>query len=145
MQKFPAEVFHAEAKLDGTALKPGERAGLIVFGRTFAYAAVQMKADGSGMEIIQAQGNGSEENVVWSDGLDEGELTIRVTVHPGAECRFYFASVDGPFLPCGDRKFEAEKGHWVGAKLGLFAASAEEQADRGYAEIDWFRVGRGEI
>ncbi|WP_339296439.1 glycoside hydrolase 43 family protein [Paenibacillus sp. FSL W7-1279] len=145
MQKFPAEVFHAEAKLDGTALKPGERAGLIVFGRTFAYAAIQMKADGSGMEIIQAQGNGSEENVVWSDGLDEGKVTLRVTVHPGAQCRFYFASADGPFLPCGDREFEAEKGHWVGAKVGLFAASTEEQADRGYVDIDWFRVGRGEI
>ncbi|MFD3764242.1 MULTISPECIES: glycoside hydrolase family 43 protein [Paenibacillus] len=144
MQKFPAEVFQAEARVDGTALKPGEYAGLIIFGRTFAYAAVRMKEDGSGMELLRAEGNDQAEHIVWSGGLSEGKVTLRVTVLPGAICRFEYAGADGPFVPCGDKEFEAEKGHWVGAKVGLFAASREDHLDRGYADIDWFRVGRGE-
>lgn len=145
LQKFPAEVFHAETKLDGTSLKPGERAGLIIFGRTFAYAAVRMKDDGSGMEIIQAEGNDLEENVIWSGGLNKGKLTIRVTVHPGAKFRFDYAAADGCYMPCGEKEFEAEKGHWVGAKVGLFAVCEEDHPARGYVDVDWFRVRRGEM
>ena len=111
MQKFPAEVFQAEARVDGTALKPGEYAGLIIFGRTFAYAAVRMKEDGSGMELLRAEGNDQAEHIVWSGGLSEGKVTLRVTVLPGAICRFEYAGADGPFVPCGDKEFEAEKGH----------------------------------
>ena len=109
LQKFPAEAFHAEAKLDGTSLKPGERAGLIIFGRTFAYAGVRMKTDGSGMEIIQAEGNDMEENIVWSGGWNDGKITIRVTVHPGGKCRFDYAAAEACYLPCGEKDFIAEK------------------------------------
>ncbi|MCI1777730.1 MAG: glycoside hydrolase 43 family protein [Paenibacillus lautus] len=145
LQKFPAEAFHAEAKLDGTSLKPGERAGLIIFGRTFAYAGVRMKTDGSGVEIIQAEGNDMEENIVWSGGWNDGKITIRVTVHPGGKCRFDYAAAEACYLPCGEKDFIAEKGHWVGAKVGLFAVCDEDHSDRGYVDVDWFRVGRGEM
>ncbi|EGG36056.1 glycoside hydrolase family 43 protein [Paenibacillus sp. HGF5] len=145
LQKFPAEEFQAEAKLDGTSLRPGERAGLIIFGRTFAYAGVRMKTDGSGMEIIRSEGNEMEENVVWSGGWNDGKITIRVTVHPGAKCRFDYAAADDRYMPCGEEDFVAEKGHWVGAKVGLFAVSEADHPDRGYVDIDWFRVGRAEI
>ncbi|MBD2867089.1 glycoside hydrolase family 43 protein [Paenibacillus arenilitoris] len=144
LQKFPAEVFQAEARLDGSELKPGERAGLIVFGRRFAYAAVQRKADGSGMAVIRAEGGDAEEKEVWSGAMTEGmTVTFRVSVDPDAMCRFHYAAQDGPFLPCGEMEFQAEKGHWVGAKVGLFAASPEDAADRGYADIDWFRIAGG--
>ncbi|NMO94626.1 glycosyl hydrolase 43 family protein [Paenibacillus lemnae] len=146
MQKFPAEVFQAEAKLDFMTLKPGERAGLIIFGRKFAYTAVQMKADGSGVDIIQAAGTDAEENVVWSGELAEGSVTLRVTVHAGAKCRFHYIAGNGPLLPCGNIEFQAEKGHWVGAKLGVFAAASPSNDDeRGYVDIDWFRVKKGTI
>lgn len=141
MQKFPAESFQAEALLDCTSLQAGERAGLIVFGYNYAYVALQKKEDGSGFELLRAEGNGTDETVVWTTGLTAGTVVLRVTVTGGASCRFEYSIGDGSgFAPCGETVFEASKGHWVGAKVGLFALRPQDALACGYVDSDWFRV-----
>ena len=56
-----------------------------------------------------------------------------------ALCRFSY-SLDGKvFVPLGG-PFGATPGHWVGAKLGLFALAPPGAARAGHVDSDWFRV-----
>ncbi|WP_199615804.1 glycoside hydrolase family 43 protein [Paenibacillus alkalitolerans] len=147
MQKFPAESFQAEAHLDCSSLQPGEKAGLVVFGYNYAYVALRTKEDGSGFELLRAEGNATEETVIWKADLAAQTVVLRVTVSAGASCRFEYGAEDGGgFARCGEPAFTASKGHWVGAKVGMFAARPDD-GDRqsgGYADCDWFRVTRPE-
>nr|WP_223869734.1 glycoside hydrolase 43 family protein [Paenibacillus sabuli] len=142
LQKFPAEVFCAETKLDASALRPGQRAGLIVFGYRYAYAGLRSKADGSGVELILAEGDADGERVLWSTDVPAAQATLRVEVSAGAACAFAYALEDERFLRCsGDAPpFQATEGHWVGAKLGLFAAGESPASHQGHADFAWFRV-----
>lgn len=142
LQKFPADSFQAEARLDCTALGAGERAGLIVFGYQYAYVAFRVKEDGSGMELLRAEGNAAGENVIWSTDVTASNVVLRVTVNKEAECSFEYSVNDGEFAPCGEYAFQATEGHWVGAKVGLFAARSGDGPNGGYADADWFRVTR---
>jgi hypothetical protein len=145
MQKFPAESFRVEAHLDCTSLQAGEKAGLVVFGYNYAYVALRVKEDGSGFELLRAEGNAADETVIWTSNVSAGAIALRVTVNSGANCRFEFRAGDGGvYSPCGETVFEASKGHWVGAKVGLFALRPQDAPAGGYVDSDWFRVTRTE-
>jgi hypothetical protein len=57
-----------------------------------------------------------------------------------AKCRFAY-SIDGQsFTPFGT-ELQAAVGRWVGAKVGVLAASTMAgKASAGHADFDWFRV-----
>ncbi|HZG85984.1 glycoside hydrolase 43 family protein [Paenibacillus sp.] len=142
MQKFPAESFQANVRLEVGSLEAGERAGVVVFGYSFAYAAIRRKEDGSGLELIRGEGNAKQERIVWSTDWSANEITLRVTVQVGAVCSFAYENSDGEFIACGETDFQAVEGHWVGAKIGLFAAGVDGNQG-GFADADWFRVTSG--
>ena len=49
-------------------------------------------------------------------------------------------SLDGrKFTPIGE-SFQAKKGVWIGAKVGVFSLSPNVIESKGYADFDWFRI-----
>jgi len=38
--------------------------------------------------------------------------------------------------------FAARKGKWIGAKVGIFAIRKGKTNENGYADFDWFKVGK---
>ena len=71
--------------------------------------------------------------------LSSQEVYLRVTVEPEAKCTFSY-STDGKRFRELKTVFAAKPGRWIGAKVGLFAASRQPTNDKGYADFDWFRI-----
>ena len=144
MQKFPAPAFVATAKVAFTPHPDrilGERAGLVVMGRS--YAALSIRKDADGLVLVRGtaskaeNGAAEEESVITR--LDNGELYLRVQVQDGGKCYFQY-SLDGQTYETAGESFQAVEGHWIGAKVGLFATRTTTINDAGWLDVDWFRV-----
>lgn len=142
MQKFPAPTFEATAKLDVVSLAGGELAGLAVFGYAYAYMGLRRLEAGT-LAAVFATGDKNGETKLWNKVLaaDVQTIYLRVTVEENARCSFSY-SLDGTSFHSDEvPDFTAQKGHWVGAKTGLFALSYNpESGIGGYIDADWFRV-----
>ena len=67
------------------------------------------------------------------------DIWFRVKADADGLCRFWY-SLDGKsFKPAGDT-FQAREGRWIGAKVGFFCSSFGTGKDRGWIDIDWFRI-----
>ncbi len=64
-------------------------------------------------------------------------FSVRVDKH--AVCHFSY-SLDGKKYQLLKTPFQAVEGHWIGAKVGLFATGTQKAHDSGYADFDWFRI-----
>lgn len=155
LQKFPAEKFTATAKMriSAKANSEGAISGLIVMGWDYGYVGLEKKGDI--FELVQGTctdaEQGKPQNVapladikptrVYEAGLLpnlECDVYLRVKVDSGAMCTFYY-SLDGKKYHRVGEPFKARQGKWIGAKVGLFSVVPGD-ADRGWADIDWFRV-----
>ena len=137
LQKFPALSFQAGVRLDGAGLRDGDRAGLIVFG--YSYAALVVAADGNGRAELQLiEGDTEKQGIAWRREAPDNEVSLRVQVEPGAMCTFQY-SFDGVHYESVEHPpFQATVSKWVGAKVGVFALA--ERAGGGYADFDDFTV-----
>jgi beta-xylosidase len=131
LQKFPAHAFTVETSLDFSAAQPGEEAGLVVAGESSA--ALALENTGSGKQLILRIDSAKK---ILRTGLPE-VIQLRVTVEYGGRCTFSFATVDGPIVI--DEKFEAKKGVWIGAKIGLYSVRRHDNQPAGHADFDYFR------
>jgi beta-xylosidase len=147
LQKLPAPAFTATAKLTASAAAPGETFGLVVMGLDYAYLAVRRTA--TGYELVQARAKdvdrGAREETAPPVALAASTVHLRVAVRDSARCQFSY-SLDGRRFVAIGEPFQAREGRWIGAKVGLFAltphhaARADGNAERGHADIDFFRV-----
>jgi beta-xylosidase len=141
LQKFPAPEFCVTARLEFQSQAAGEYAGLLVFG--YDYAWIGLHAGANGVDMVQAvRRQASEDGPQDLEILREdvtGPVWLRVTVQAGGRCVFAF-STDGDHFTDAGREFTATCGHWVGAKVGLFASAPGAASSRGRADFDWFRV-----
>lgn len=142
LQKFPAPAFTATTTLRFAPGRDGDTAGLMVFGYDYAWLGLARR-DGRIQLVLRtchaAQKGGQEHEL---DALDapEGDVQLRVTVAAGARCTFAFSRDGKTFTPIG-AEFQATSSHWVGAKVGVFAAAAPGgAASDGHADFDWFRM-----
>lgn len=141
LQKFPALAFHVITRLEFQPRAPGETAGLLVFG--YDYAWIGLRATDRGAAVVfahrsEAAKDGPQSEHLLIDGLT-GPVWLCVVVRAGAHCRFAF-STDGVSFTDSGHVFTATEGHWVGAKVGLFASAPAGAASRGHADFNWFRV-----
>lgn len=143
LQKFPTEAFVATTKLKFTPNPKleNEKAGLIVMG--MSYAGISLRSDKNGISVVYgicksaSQGKAESEKVIAK--LPGKEVYFRVTVSKGASCQFSYSLEGKQFIDVG-AAFQADKGQWIGAKVGLFATRTSKINDAGYADFDWFRV-----
>jgi len=131
LQKFPARSFTVETLLEFAPQQNGEAAGLIVAGESCATLVIEQKGPGNQLVL---RINGVPKFVKDNPS---NVIRLRVTVNDGGLCQFSFASSDDfTTIPCA---FSAQKGKWIGAKLGLFNLKRLEEARSGHVDFNYFR------
>ena len=141
LQKMPAREFTATTKIDASGLAVGDAAGLVVFGMDYARLTVQRTDAGLRLALVACAGamDGQRESQEADAAIDVDAVELRVAVRPGAVCQFSYSTDGEHFTPIGE-PFTAKEGRWIGAKVGLFCVGDDGPRDRGYADVDWFRV-----
>lgn len=141
LQKFPADTFTATIHLRFNPSEEGQMAGLLVMGTDYAYIAICSSADGMYIRqvICRHADRAQPEGQIEAVPAQTNQPYLRVTVDPNAGCTFSF-STDGLVYQGLGRKFIAQKGRWIGAKVGIFTLGSGRPREMGYADIDWFRM-----
>lgn len=154
LQKFPSDQFTATTRIKFTAKQNGETAGLIIMG--WDYSRLYLRRDGDTFVLEQGvckdaeQRNGERKTALATfkaehlvmPGVDDNiwkELTLRVHVDKNARCTFSYSEDGRKFKPCGEA-FYARQGKWIGAKVGLFCLTPNATGNRGWSDVDWFRL-----
>ena len=141
LQKFSAPAFTATTVLDLFAARDGDEAGLIVFG--YSYAWIGLRKSAAGLRLVQVANidanKSSAEREAASVDAPPSRVFLRVTVAADAKCRFAYSADGKSFTPLGD-ELQATVSRWVGAKVGLFAASTSGASSSGHADFDFFRL-----
>ncbi|MDL2230494.1 glycoside hydrolase 43 family protein [Alistipes sp. OttesenSCG-928-L06] len=141
MQKFPAPDFSAVTKVTFTPNVVGERAGFIVFGRSYAMLALENTKDGlvlSQVECKDADRKGKE-TVRASQPVNGNTFYLKVTVKEGNKCTFSFSENGRRYTQLGN-EFLSREGVWVGSKVGYFTTAPRGGAYGGWMDVDWFRI-----
>jgi beta-xylosidase len=131
LQKFPARNFTVETEMQLFSPQSGEVAGLIVAGEKSAMFGVHH----DGLEnwlVLRA-----DETVEKIRQVASRPIKLRATVGDGRQVTFSFTD-DGDFVAI-PQTFQATKGRWIGAKIGLNAVKPKDTAPAGYAEFNYFR------
>ena len=146
MQKFPAPAFTATTTLAFSPAHEGDTAGLIVFGYDYSWLGLRQTASGPTLVLVtclNARDRSAEADAAAialtgnSSFTPAHSVRLRVCVEPGAICHFSY-SLDGEnFIDVG-APFRASSSKWVGAKTGLFAASAASPG--GFADFSAFLI-----
>jgi beta-xylosidase len=141
LQKLPAIQCSVAARLDFNGLAPGNKAGLIMMGQNYSYLAVERT--GNGFRLIKASchnASASHPETIESEVHCHGNLIqLRIEVDGNGQCDFSHAQDDGPFVPAG-KSFQATKGLWIGAKVGLFATAPADVQSQGWSDFDYLRL-----
>lgn len=148
LQKFPGPDFTATTKIEwkvDSSNWEGKKAGLLLMGND--YGALVISRDEMGYKASQifckaAKLSRSEEVVVAEQRLPSNIAYFRIQVKgPNAQCQFSLSTDGRTFSPIGE-PFLAQPDTWIGAKVGLFCTSLYGTKRGGYADFDWFRVGK---
>ncbi|MEK5165192.1 glycoside hydrolase 43 family protein [Paenibacillus sp. FSL R5-0527] len=127
LQKFPAPSFSATTQLTLEHLAPAGRAGLVVFGRRAMALLVRPLEDGRFLlEQVASESGRPDDAIVAGVAVDTAGIVLQAVVQEPGNCRFRY-SLDGGcrFMDIGE-SFIAEKGAWVGAKVGICAFEATQ-------------------
>lgn len=151
LQKLPAPSFSATARLECASTKPGEKAGLIVFGLDYSYIGISKSKTGYTVShvVCTKSDKGTQEKTTSSVEVPGSEIYLRVEIRPENEkdtkpkvlCSFKYGTDGKVFRSLGET-FTAREGQWVGAKVGVFALGSATRSKSGYADLDWFRIER---
>ncbi len=130
LQKFPARSFNVETGLQLFALQSGEEAGLVVAGEKTVMFGIQY--DGSKNWLVLR----AEEKLEKIRSVSTHPVRLRVAVQDGGQFSFGFDD-HGEFISVPGT-FQATKGKWIGAKLGLYNIKTIVNAPAGHADFDRF-------
>jgi Beta xylosidase C-terminal Concanavalin A-like domain len=119
LQKPPAEAFQVTTQMTFDPQRPGERAGLLVFGSDYAWVGVEQTPEGRAVVVKRCLGarEGGSEEVAASVPAPDGPVQLRVEWRPDGLCRFG-VSADGREFMSYEPSFVARPRRWAGAKSG---------------------------
>lgn len=140
-QKFPTEEFTATAKISFQPKHEKERFALMVHGASYAYIAIEKRADGNYISYVKAvdADRKGKETVQDGEKLKSKDIYFRVQVSKKAVCTFSYSEDGINFKTIGEA-LTAKPGRWVGAKVGFFFTRSNKTNDAGITDIDWFRI-----
>ena len=136
LRKLPAENFVYTSQIHFNSLQIGERAGFLVFGKS--YAGLELKNTGSGLQLNYVECNkadkASPEIITNLVSNANNTIFIRITMISDAVAHFSYSFDETNFTNVS-ASFKATPGIWVGAKMGFYCSSARATNDAGYMEI----------
>lgn len=144
LQKFMAPSFTATVKLQLHAGLPGERAGLVVMGNI--YTTISLEKSSTGNRIVITEGRYENRRYLvpvelLSQNTNQQTIWFRVHVFDDATC-LYSYSFDGKVYTDFGSKYKAEKGGWIGAKVGVYCISPNIAGSAGFADVDYLRISK---
>ncbi|MGR3931844.1 hypothetical protein LCH29_02440 [Streptomyces sp. BRA346] len=121
-QRLPAEPFTATTSMALSARTAEARAGLGMLGATYCWAGLRHDGDRIALVCRTADEDAAEVDATppVPPGKGRAAVRLRVTVGPGAVCRFAVDTDGRGFAPLG-APFTATAGTWIGATVGLCA------------------------
>jgi beta-xylosidase len=140
LQKFPAPTFTVTTKMTFHPDQIGEKSGLVIMGREWAFIAMSKSANGLQLGMYTGtyfEGN-DKTQLIGSVDADNATCFLRVYVDENLMCHFSY-SYDGQNYIALGKEFKAAAGVWIGAKVGLFPINPNMADSSGYADFDWFR------
>ncbi len=138
LQKLPSPSFTAETAVELGNGAGGLMAGLAVVGETSAALVVERDAATGGARVVLR----IDDRVAYAAPIASAPVRLSVTFTAGATCTFAYATGGAPPRLIERAPFTARAGRWVGAEIGIFAAtpSLGASGDAGaHADFDYFR------
>ena len=153
LQKTPADTFTATAKLRMTSKDEQQTGGIIMMG--LDYSALVVRRVGDKFHLLNLTCNAADkgkeqgeelvatlkptlcDKVDYQPAIHE-DIYLRMVVD-GGKCRFYY-SLDGKSFKEAGPIFTMKEGKWIGAKIGLIAVEPAGKTNRGWIDVDWFRI-----
>lgn len=137
MQKVQYKNFSVRCKCRLNLMNDGDEVGFTVFGREYSYICVVRSGGRNYLEIRKGSIGGKEdETLCRSQPYDDNYVTFQISARYEERHKLAVRYTFGG--SAFTRKFYAERGRWVGAKLGIYARSTAVSA--GYATFKFFRV-----
>ncbi len=145
LQKFSAPSFTTTAKINFYPSGFKDKAGLVVMGQTWAYLAFYQVGHETRLGLF----NGAYEqyddvtkeiaSLPWKQDPSGAYMVyLRVDVREGGLSQFSYSDDGSSFKDIG-APFQATKGVWIGAKVGLFSLNSSIEKSSGYMDVDWFK------
>lgn len=142
LQKFPSPAFTATAKIDFTSDLEREKCGLVIMGTEWAYISIVSEKNQKFVRVNNGAFNKCDDitRETGSATVQGNSCFLRVVVNDKGNCRFGFSTDNKIFTELGET-FTVKPGLWIGAKVGVFCINPNIEESRGYADVDWFRIG----
>ncbi len=145
LQKFPGEEFTVDTKMTfgPNSKNLGERAGIIIMGRSYASLALEDRNDGTYLvyNISEDAQYGKPEKEIFAEKVDNNAIYFRVKITKDAMAHFSYSN-NGKKFKTIDTPYKVIRGHWIGAKVGLFNVRQQTTNDSGFADFDYFRFSK---
>ena len=136
-QKVPHLNFSVKTKCRLNLLNDGDETGFVMFGKSYAYICVVRRNGQNYLEIRKGEiGGGADETLCQSQPYDDTYVTFQLSARYEERNRLTYRFTFGG--SAFTHKFYAEKGVWVGAKMGIYARSQGES--KGSSTFKFFRV-----
>ena len=139
--KFSSPTFSAKTKITFKGDLIGDRSGLVVMGAEWAYIAIEKTEKGNKIVVYKGEKHKCEDITEKFEALTLNPDTCYLKVEYFDTNYFQFSySLDDKEYIVFNKKFSAQEGVWIGAKLGLFSLNPNILESKGYADFDWFRM-----
>ena len=153
LQKTPAKNFTATAKMRFASKEDGQYGGVIMMGMNYQALVVHRvgkqfllqqlyckDADTGGIEVEKTLATFQPtdvDTIPYSPAIYL-DIYLQMRVSEG-KCQFAY-SLDGKrYKKVGDI-FAMRQGKWIGAKMGLISERKNIKGNRGWLDVDWFRI-----
>nr|WP_318383619.1 glycoside hydrolase 43 family protein [uncultured Enterobacter sp.] len=124
LQKFPAERFAFSVTITPRFRHAGDECGLVVYGERYAALVLSPKALCLRHGWMSDRGVLTEEVIVIGEATANAVWHLACTVGYDGICHFRYREQGGVWQTVSPQ-FSAGAGKWVGAKMGVYAASAQ--------------------
>ncbi|MFA9389751.1 MAG: glycoside hydrolase 43 family protein [Prolixibacteraceae bacterium] len=140
LQKFPAPAFTAKTKVHFNGELNGDRCGLVIMGKEWAYIALTKNDQQIELGVYEGAYQQCEDLTQVIESVSAGNtLYLKVDVAEDGLCTFSYSNNDIDYQVLG-RKFQAKQGVWIGAKVGIFCINPNINESKGSADFDWFKI-----
>lgn len=139
MQKICYLNFSASCKCKLNLVEDGDETGFVMFGKEYAYVCVVRRDGQNYLEIRKGTiGGEKDETLALSRPYEDNYVVFKVSVKYEDRNKLTFKFTFGKTV--FTHKFYAQKGRWIGAKMGIYARSKVKSS--GSALFKYFKVVR---